>query len=165
MASSFSIFDSFIQNSNQIIFRSTLNHCQIFNKKSILNIPPNMKNPTSRIQQILKLFLVYLKVRSFHIKLFRPQSHLLPHILYSSRNNPISIISLPPLYPQPLFLSSHRVSLTTTRLAIRKYRCRVAFQGRINQLVHSARIEHILLARTFIKHCIELESFLSLRSD
>ena len=45
MAATFSVFDTLIQNSDQIINACTIDDDKIFHKETIGRIPPTMKNP------------------------------------------------------------------------------------------------------------------------
>ena len=132
MTSTLPVLDPLIQNSNNIIYRSTVHDNQILYKESIGRVPSTMQYSAWGIKQIPNLFVIDFCEWSLDRKLLVLLLRVFPKVFYCPWDNSISFIRLKYLLLVVFLLSCHCVRLATTRLPICENSDRVTVQCRFN---------------------------------
>jgi hypothetical protein len=81
MTAAFSVFDTLIQNGNDIINGSAVDNNQILDKKTVGRIPSAMQHSTGWIEKVSDLFIVNLCERRLNRKLLVFLLRVFPSLL------------------------------------------------------------------------------------
>lgn len=146
MRSCLPIFNSFMQNSYQIVLTGAFHDGKVFDKETVLDIPPAVKNSTSWVQKILYLFFIDFSEGRFYIKLLISVCHLLPHVIYSSGDDSVSFVIFPLFDSEALFVTCHCVGFTATSLSICEDGSTVAIHSGVYEATYVTIFKNLVLS-------------------
>ena len=157
-----SVTHALVQNWKDVLLSGTFDYHQVLHKESILNVPSWLEDARRWIKQISQLLIIDLEETSFDVELFLTHRHRLPHVPNRLSEQAIMLINhrRPALLTKLCLVSTDCISLSWTCLSISKNSGRVAIQSRVDQVIHAATTEHVVLPCVIVENSVESELFI-----
>jgi hypothetical protein len=80
MGAGMAVFDTFVEDGDQILDAGAFDDHEIFYEETVFAIPTSVEDSTFWVEEITKLLVVNLKKTGFNVKFLCSLSHLFPHV-------------------------------------------------------------------------------------